>query len=261
MFRPSHGSSSHRPIRLAQVDNASSHARQQCALGAHPAIRPWVRSPSARPSGRLSDGGQPVAQAHVYRSADLGAAGPAFRLVRSALFIVFAARFKISRRCAAGTQLVVVVARSCLKHSELTCGVSASRHSPSQRTPRGADCKSVSGSRPMQQRLVCVEAVQTFSIQRVKVLTPQVSSIHRRLTRGRSLVRSQSGPPHKAAGKGRIFRPRRSSTSTLGRVLWGQNRAKALSAREGAGDRERPRPKPHRRVRRHRDRRRCARSR
>jgi len=120
---------------------------------------------------------------------------------------------------------------------------------------------SLSGSRPMQQRLVCVEAGQTFSIQRVKVLTPQVSSIHRRLTRGRSLVRSQSGPPHKAAGKGRIFRPRRSSTSTLGRVLWGQNRAKALSAREGAGDRERPRPKPHRRVRRHRDRRRCARSR
>ena len=195
MFRPSRGSSSHRPIRLAQVDNASSHARQQCALGAHPAIRPWVRSPSARPSGRLSDGGQPVAQAHVYRSADLGAAGPAFRLVRIALFIVFAARFKISRRCAAGTQLVVVVARSCLKHSELTCGVSASRHSPSQRTPRGADCKSVSGSRPMQQRLVCVEAGQIFAVQRLEGLTPQVSSIHCRLTRGRSLVRSQSAPP------------------------------------------------------------------
>ena len=50
-------------------------------------------------------------------------------------------------------------------------------------------------SRPMQQRLLCVEAGQTFSIQRVEVLTPQVSSIHRRLTRGRSLVRSQSGPP------------------------------------------------------------------
>ena len=54
---------------------------------------------------------------------------------------------------------------------------------------------SLSGSRPMQQRLVCVEAGQTFSIQRMEVLTPQVSSIHCRLTRGRSLVRSQSGPP------------------------------------------------------------------
>ena len=53
----------------------------------------------------------------------------------------------------------------------------------------------LSGSRPMQQRLVCVEAGQTFSIQRMEVLTPQVSSIHCRLTRGRSLVRSQSGPP------------------------------------------------------------------
>jgi hypothetical protein len=52
----------------------------------------------------------------------------------------------------------------------------------------------LSGSRPMQQRLVCVEAGQTFSIQRMEVLTPQVSSIHCRLTRGRSLVRSQSGP-------------------------------------------------------------------
>ena len=30
---------------------------------------------------------------------------------------------------------------------------------------------SLSGSRPMQQRLVCVEAGQTFSIQRVEVLT------------------------------------------------------------------------------------------
>jgi len=54
---------------------------------------------------------------------------------------------------------------------------------------------SLSGSRPMQQRLVCVEAGQTFSIQRMEVLTPQVSSIHGRLTRGRALVRSQSGPP------------------------------------------------------------------
>lgn len=54
---------------------------------------------------------------------------------------------------------------------------------------------SLSGSRPMQQRLVCVEAGQTFSIQRMEVLTPQVSSIHCRLTRGRALVRSQSGPP------------------------------------------------------------------
>src|SRR6187401_2146518 len=53
---------------------------------------------------------------------------------------------------------------------------------------------SLSGSRPMQQRLVCVEAGQTFSIQRTEVLTPQVSSVHCRLTRGRSLVRSQSGP-------------------------------------------------------------------
>ena len=53
---------------------------------------------------------------------------------------------------------------------------------------------SLSGSRPMQQRLVCVEAGQTFAIQRVKVLTPQVSSNHFHLTRGRSLVRSQSGP-------------------------------------------------------------------
>jgi len=52
----------------------------------------------------------------------------------------------------------------------------------------------LSGSRLIQQRLVCVEAGQTFSIQRVKVLTPQLSSIHCRLTRGRSLVRSQSGP-------------------------------------------------------------------
>ena len=54
---------------------------------------------------------------------------------------------------------------------------------------------SLSGSRPMQQRLVCVEAGQTFSIQRMEVLTPQVSSIHCRLTRGRTLVRSQSAPP------------------------------------------------------------------
>ena len=54
---------------------------------------------------------------------------------------------------------------------------------------------SLSGSRPMQQRLVCVEAGQTFSIQRMEVLTPQVSSIRCRLTRGRSLVRSQSAPP------------------------------------------------------------------
>ena len=54
---------------------------------------------------------------------------------------------------------------------------------------------SLSGSRPMQQRLVCVEAGQTFSIQRMKVLTPQLSSIHCRLTRGRTLVRSQSAPP------------------------------------------------------------------
>ena len=53
----------------------------------------------------------------------------------------------------------------------------------------------LSGSRPMQQRLVCVEAGQTFSIQRMEVLTPQVSSIHCRLTRGRSLVRNQPGPP------------------------------------------------------------------
>jgi hypothetical protein len=35
---------------------------------------------------------------------------------------------------------------------------------------------SLSGSRPMQQRLVYVEAGQTFSIQRMEVLTPQVSS-------------------------------------------------------------------------------------
>jgi hypothetical protein len=52
----------------------------------------------------------------------------------------------------------------------------------------------LSGSRPMQHRLVCVEAGQTFSIQRMKVLAPQVSSVHCHLTRGRSLVRSQSGP-------------------------------------------------------------------
>jgi hypothetical protein len=52
----------------------------------------------------------------------------------------------------------------------------------------------LSGSRPMQQRLVCVEAGQTFSIQRTEVLTPQVSGIHCRLTRGRSLVRNQPGP-------------------------------------------------------------------
>ena len=59
----------------------------------------------------------------------------------------------------------------------------------------------LSGSRPMQQRLVCVEAGQTFSIQRMEVLTPQVSSIHCRLTRGRSLVRSQPGPSQVLAGK------------------------------------------------------------
>jgi hypothetical protein len=53
---------------------------------------------------------------------------------------------------------------------------------------------SLSGSGPMQQRLVCVEAGQMFSIPRVEVLTPQVSGSHCRLTRGRSLVRSQSGP-------------------------------------------------------------------
>ena len=47
---------------------------------------------------------------------------------------------------------------------------------------------SLSGSRPMQQRLVCVEAGQIFSIQRMEVLTPQVSSIHCRLTRGRSVA-------------------------------------------------------------------------
>jgi len=60
---------------------------------------------------------------------------------------------------------------------------------------------SLSGSGPMQQRLVCVEAGQTFSIQRVKVLTPQVSSIHGRVTRGRSLVQYQPGPSQ-VAGKG-----------------------------------------------------------
>ena len=60
---------------------------------------------------------------------------------------------------------------------------------------------SLSGSRPMQQRLVCVEAGQTFSIQRMEVLTPQVSSTHWRLTRGRSLVRSQPGPSQVLAGK------------------------------------------------------------
>jgi hypothetical protein len=43
---------------------------------------------------------------------------------------------------------------------------------------------SLSGSRPMQQRLVCVEAGQTFSIHRVKVLMPQISSVHCCLTRG-----------------------------------------------------------------------------
>ncbi len=53
----------------------------------------------------------------------------------------------------------------------------------------------------MQQRLVCVEAGQTFSIQRVKVLTPQFSGIHCRLTRGRSLIRSQPGPSQVLAGK------------------------------------------------------------
>ena len=67
---------------------------------------------------------------------------------------------------------------------------------------------SLSGSRPMQQRLVCVEAGQTFSIQRMKVPTPQVSSIHCRLTRGRSLVRSQSGPQHKTPARRPIFRPK-----------------------------------------------------
>jgi hypothetical protein len=57
--------------------------------------------------------------------------------------MVLAAPFKISGRYAAGTQLVVVVARRCLKLSELTCGVSASRRSLSQQTPRGTDWKSV----------------------------------------------------------------------------------------------------------------------
>ena len=63
------------------------------------------------------------------------------------------------------------------------------------RTLRSRPQRILSGSRPMQQRLVCVEAGQTFPIQRIEVLTPQVSSIHCRLTRGRALVRSQSGPP------------------------------------------------------------------
>ena len=45
-----------------------------------------------------------MAQAHVDRSADLGAAGPAFRLVRRAIFIVFAPRFKISRGSAVRPQ-------------------------------------------------------------------------------------------------------------------------------------------------------------
>ena len=98
-----------------------------------------------------------------------------------------------------------------------TCQVSALPHGAAARTtvcmfgsPKPSDRSSerrsfglseadhsgiLSGSRPMQQRLLCVEAGQTFSIQRVKVLTPQLSSIQCRLTRGRALVRSQSGPP------------------------------------------------------------------
>ena len=131
---------------------ASSHARPECARRSS-SNRPWVRSPSARPSRRPSNGEQLVAQAHVDRSADLGAVGPAFRLARSAFFMVFAACFKISRRYAAGTQLVVVVARSCLKLSELTCGVSASRHSSSQQTRKGADCK-IRRRMPTQVRIL-----------------------------------------------------------------------------------------------------------
>ena len=56
----------------------------------------------------------------------------------------------------------------------------------------------LSGSRPIHQRLVCVEAGQTISIDRMEVLTPQASSIHCHLTRGRSLVRTQPGSPRKA---------------------------------------------------------------
>ena len=56
------------------------------------------------------------------------------------------------------------------------------------RTLRSRPQRILSGSRPMQQRLVCVEAGQTFPIQRIEVLTPQVSSIHCRLTQGRSVA-------------------------------------------------------------------------
>ena len=68
-------------------------------------------------------------------------------------------------------------------------------------SPEAMHTGRLSSSRPIQQRLVCIEAGQTFSIQRVKVLKPQISSIHCRFTRGRSLVRSQPGPSQVLAGK------------------------------------------------------------
>ena len=81
-----------------------------------------------------------------------------------------------------------------LKPSDRSCGLRSFGHSAADHSG------SLSGSRPMQQRLVCVEAGQTFSIQRMEVLTPQVSSIHCRFTRGKSLVRSQPGPQRVFAG-------------------------------------------------------------
>jgi methylenetetrahydrofolate reductase (NADPH) len=67
----------------------------------------------------------------------------------------------------------------------------------------------LSGSRPIQQRLVCVEAGQTFSIQRVKVPMPQISSVHCRLTHGYSVT------PHLAA---RMFRDTAHLVDTVSRL-------------------------------------------
>jgi hypothetical protein len=58
----------------------------------------------------------------------------------------------------------------------------------------------LSGSRPIQQRLVCVEVGQTFSIQRVKVLMPQVSGTHCGLTRSAPTPDTAFRPPDIAAG-------------------------------------------------------------
>ena len=99
-----------------------------------------------------------------------------------------------------------------LKPSDRSSGLRSVGHSEADHSG------SLSGLRPNQQRLVCVEAGQTFSVQRMEVFTPQVSSIHCRLTRGRSLVRSQPGSPRKAQLRGR-FGSYRSAIRTSASVL------------------------------------------